>query len=260
MLELLLLIVFGFLIGIVVSMAGVGGGIFIVPILTFFYAFKVDNATATSLTTIIFTALASTYNYSRQKRIYYKTGLVLAATSAPGAYFGSWVAGHISEKLLGLVFGTFLVIVACRMAVSFVRRRTKEKTAQVKTDSELVKARRTIIICTILGFFAGFASGLLGIGGGILIVPVMTFALGLPIHLATATSLFTIVFTATSGSAEYFQEGLINFTFALLLAAGTVVGAQVGASLSKKISGRHLGLIFSLILLVAGVNMIMKYV
>jgi uncharacterized membrane protein YfcA len=59
-----------------------GSGVFIVPILTFFYAFKVSNATGTSLTAIIFTAMASTLNYRKQKRIYYKTGLVLAVTSA----------------------------------------------------------------------------------------------------------------------------------------------------------------------------------
>jgi hypothetical protein len=85
----LLLIVFGFFIGILASMTGVGGGVFIVPILTFFYDFSpLASATGTSLTAIIFTAIASTINYARQKRIYYKTGLLLAVTAAPGAYFG----------------------------------------------------------------------------------------------------------------------------------------------------------------------------
>ena len=83
MLDPLLLILFGFFIGILASMTGVGGGVFIVPILTFFYDFRVNAATGTSLTAIIFTALASTINYARQKRIYYRTGLVLALTTAP---------------------------------------------------------------------------------------------------------------------------------------------------------------------------------
>lgn len=80
MLDWWLLTVFGFLIGILASMTGVGGGVFIVPILTFFYGFVVNAATGTSLATIIFTAIASTFNYAKQKRVYYKTGLILVTT------------------------------------------------------------------------------------------------------------------------------------------------------------------------------------
>jgi len=255
----LLLVIFGFFIGILASMTGVGGGVFIVPILTFFYDFRVSSATGTSLTAIIFTAIASTINYARQKRIYYKTGLLLAVTAAPGAYLGGWIAKITQEQLLGLIFGVFLILVAARMIVSLARRKEADKTLPVKTDAELVRSGKIIIIGVALGFFGGFASGLLGIGGGTLIVPIMAFALGMPIHLATATSMFTMIFTATSGVAEYYQAGLVNFPIALLFAAGTVVGAQVGAYTSNKISNRNLTVIFSIMLTVAGANMILKY-
>jgi len=69
-----------------------------------------------------------------------------------------------------------------------------------------------------------------------------------------------MIFTATSGVAEYYQAGLVNFPIALLFAAGTVVGAQVGAYTSNKISNRNLTVIFSIMLTVAGANMILKYV
>jgi hypothetical protein len=254
-----LLPIFGFLIGIAASLTGVGGGIFIVPILTFFYGFVVNNATGTSLTTIIFTAIASTINYSRQKRIYYKTGLVLIITTAPGAYLGAWLAEIMKERLLGLVFGVFLVLVAIRMIVSVVRRRKQNEGLTVKTDTELVKSRKIIVIGAGLSFFGGIASGLLGIGGGTLIVPILTIFVGIPIHLATATSMFTMIFTSISGVARYYQANLINFPVALLFAAGTVIGAQVGAYTSKKISSRNLSLIFGIMLIIAGVNMILKY-
>jgi uncharacterized membrane protein YfcA len=87
----------------------------------------------------------------------------------------------------------------------------------------------------------------------------MTLAMGMPIHLATATSMFTMIFTSISGVARYYQASLINFPVALLFATGTVIGAQVGAYTSKKISGRNLSLIFGIMLMVAGVNMILKY-
>ena len=260
MLDPILLIVFGFFIGILASMTGVGGGVFIVPILTFFYEFTpLSSATGTSLTAIIFTAIASTINYARQKRIYYKTGLLLAITAAPGAYFGGWVAKITKEQVLGIVCGIFLILVAVRMIFSLAKKKNAEKNVSVKKDMELISSDKTIIIGVALGFFGGFASGLLGIGGGTLIVPIMTFALGMPIHLATATSMFTMIFTATSGAMEYYQAGLVNLPIALLFAAGTVMGAQIGAFTSGKISSKNLAMLLSIMLIVAGANMIIKY-
>jgi len=184
---------------------------------------------------------------------------MLAVTTAPGAYFGGWVAKITNEQILGVVFGTFLILVAIRTVVSLVRKKITDQKVSVRTDSELVRSGRIILIGIVLGFFGGFASGLLGIGGGTLIVPIMTFALGMPIHLATATSMFTMIFTATSGVTEYYQAGLVNLPIALLFALGTVVGAQVGAFTSKKISNRNLTILFSVMLIVAGANMIIKY-
>jgi len=259
MLDLLLLVIFGFLIGILASMSGIGGGLFIVPILTFFYDFRVQNATGTSLTAIIFTALASTFNYWRQKRIYFRTGLILAITAAPGAYIGGIVAKMIEERLLGLIFGGFMILVATRVIVGLALEKKGKDANSVKSDSQLARSVKLIAVGVFLSFFGGFASGLLGIGGGILIVPIMTFALGMPIHFATATSMFTIIFTATSGSLEYYQSNLINFPVALLFAVGSVVGAQVGAYSSGRISKRNLTLLFAAILVIAGINMLLKY-
>jgi len=254
-----LLIVFGFFIGIIASMTGVGGGIFIVPILTFLYGFLPANAIGTSLTTIIFTAIASAINYAKQKRIYYRTGIVLVITTAPGAYLGAWLTTVIKPRELGLIFGFFLIFVALRMIISLFRKKTQDKTSTVKSDTELLKSGKTIIIGAGLSFFGGLASGLLGIGGGTLIVPIMMVAMQMPIHFATATSMFTMIFTSISGVSQHYQANHIDFTFAVLFAAGTIFGAQVGAYASKKTSGQNLSLIFGVMLMIAGVNMILKY-
>jgi len=259
MLDFWWLVIFGFLIGILASMTGVGGGVFIVPILTFFYAFVVNSATGTSLTTIIFTAIASTVNYAKQKRIYFKTGLILVITTAPGAYMGAWLATIMEERLLGLVFGVFLMLVAARAIISVLRKKTQDKQSAIVTDTQLIHSGKTIALGVGLGFFGGIASGLLGIGGGTLIVPILTIALGMPIHYATATSMFTMIFTSISAVAKYYQSNLIDFPVALTLAAGSIIGAQVGAYTSKKLSGRNLTMIFGVILIIAGANMIIKY-
>jgi uncharacterized membrane protein YfcA len=259
MLDLWLLVVFGFFIGILASMTGVGGGVFIVPILTLLYNFLPANAVGTSLTTIIFTAMASAINYAMQKRIYCKTGIVLIITTAPGAYLGAWLTTIIEPRELGLIFGVFLIFVALRMAYGLVRKKGQGKTSTVNSDSELLKRKKTIVIGAGLSFFGGLASGLLGIGGGTLVVPIMTITMGMPIHYATATSMFTMIFTSISGVAQHYQANHIDFAVALLFAAGTIIGAQVGAYTSKRISGRNLSLIFAIMLTVAGINMILKY-
>jgi hypothetical protein len=259
MLDMWLLIIFGFFIGIIASMTGVGGGIFVVPILTLSYDFLPANAVGTSLAAIIFTAIASTINYAAQKRIYYKTGAILVITTAPGAYLGAYLTTIIKPRELGLIFGFFLVLVAIRMIANLLRKKHRNRTTVTVMDNGLVKSHKTILVGAGLSFFGGLASGLLGIGGGVMVVPIMTIAMAMPIHFATATSMFTMIFTSISGVAQHYQANHVDFAVTLLLAAGTILGAQVGAYTSKKISGRNLSVIFGIMLAIAGINMILKY-
>ncbi len=265
MLEILLPI-FGFLIGTIASMTGIGGGAFIVPLLTLLYAFVPANAVGTSLTSIIFTALAATFNYARQKRVYYKTGLVMALTTAPGAILGAYLTTIISPRLLGLIFGAFMIFIASTMIVDLNSLKKRHSAAEeksqsrAKSDSELFRLGKTIMLGAALSFFGGLASGLLGIGGGVLIVPIMVFAMNMPMHVATATSMFTMIFTSISGVTQHYLASHINLEYALPLALGTVLGAQLGAHASKKISGRNLRRIFGLVLVAVSVQMIWKFV
>jgi len=265
MLEVLLPI-FGFLIGTVAALTGIGGGVFIVPLLTLLYAFTPANAIGTSLTTIIFTAIAATLNYSRQKRIYYKIGLVLAITTAPGAVLGAYLTTIIPARQLGLIFGFFLIFVASRMAIDRYYFRSKRpdkgktgRSAPVYSESELLESLPRLLLGATLSFFGGLASGLLGIGGGVLVVPIMTLVMSMPMHAATATSMFTMTFTSISGVTEHYLAKNISPEYALSLALGTVLGAQLGAYTSKKFSAKLLHIIFGTIMVVVGIQMILKY-
>lgn len=256
--------ILGFLVGIIASLTGIGGGVFIVPILTILYNFVPANAVGTSSTSIIFTATASTINYARQKRIYYKTGLILAVATAPGAFLGARLTRIIPPNLLGLIFGFFIIFVALRMIININNSRHKKtnlaKAQQTfESDNAIASSRRTVLLGAGLSFFGGLASGLLGMGGGVLIVPIMFFALKMPIHNATATSMFTMIITSISGVAEHYMANHISFDYALLLALGTIFGTQVGAYTSKKISSKGLRRTFGTILLVVSIQMILKY-
>ena len=88
----------------------------------------------------------------------------------------------------------------------------------------------------------------------------MNLMMGMPIHFATATSMFIMVFTSTFGATTHYLAGQINFAYVLPLAAGSVFGAQVGAHVSKKISSLNLRRIFGLLLVVVGIQMILNYI
>jgi len=260
-----LLPVFGFVVGVFASITGVGGGVIIFPILTLLYGFVPQQAVGTSLGMIIFTAVASTFSYSKQKRIFFRTGLLLSVTTIPGAYLGAYLTTVISPKTLGLLFGIFLIYIAGRMILgSFVSRGvsgagSSHMEKPPVTDPELVSSRGPAVRALGLGFLAGIASGLLGIGGGAVAVPIMTLVLHMPIHYATATSMFTMIFTSLSGVLGHHLAGHVHWTSAVLLGVGTVFGAQLGARFSRKMSGRNLRLVFGLVLLAVSVEMLLKY-
>src|SRR5512136_784764 len=118
----MLLPLFGFLVGIAASLVGIGGGTFIVPILLIVYGFSPTQlATGTSLMAIIFTAIASTANYWRQKRIYFRTGLVLAVTTVPGAILGAFLADMLPSHTLAFIFGFFLIFMAARTMIDLTK-------------------------------------------------------------------------------------------------------------------------------------------
>jgi uncharacterized membrane protein YfcA len=265
----LVLPVAGFFIAIVASMTGVGGGIFIVPLLTSLFGFIPQHAVGTSLATIVFTAIASSYSYARQGRIFFRTGLLLAVTTVPGAYAGAYLTTVISPRLLGLIFGGFLFLMALRMIIERPadvdeagggpgRPGAKIQPPPV-ADAELVRSGRKVILGVSLSFFGGLASGFLGIGGGILGVPILSLGMGLPIHYATATSMFTMIWTSLAGVTKHALVHHVHPQFALLLAVGTIFGAQVGARFSRRVSGSALRRVFGLILLAVSLQMIVRF-
>lgn len=260
MLEVLLPL-FGFFIGILASMTGIGGGIIIVPLLTLVYSLTPANAVGTSLAAIILTAIASTINYSKLKQIYYKTGLLLALVTAPGAIVGAYLTTIIPTNVLAISFGFFLVIIALKIIKESYFDKTKNKVQDFlrrENKSFTIRVDR-LFLGAGLSFFAGITSGLLGVGGGIILVPLMIFVLGLDIHVAVATSMLTMIFTSISGVGQHFFLGNINLGYALLLGAGSVVGTYIGVHISKEFSSKTLKGVFAIILLAVSTQMILRF-
>lgn len=257
--SLALLAVF---IGVVAALIGVGGGFLTVPTLVLLFAFASQKAVGTSSSVIVATSISAAAAYAWQRRIDYRVGLALAAGTMPGSVLGAYATTFVSTQILRVLFGLFMMAVSLRMVLSSEKRVSKTSAAGGGWMRSIVDSKgasfdyRVVILPGVaFSFFAGVASGLLGIGGGSLMVPVMTLLAGIPMHIAVATSSFMIIFTSSSAAVTQVLQGNVEFQYAAVLAVGSVIGAQVGARLARRIKPGRLRKVFGAFLFLIGLRM-----
>ena len=233
----------GFAAGVLGSMIGLGGGIVVVPVLTFF-GFSPQLAASNSLFAAFSNAIASTASYARQKRIEYSLGLKLGLLSIPGTILGALISADITSSMFKLLFGTVLVA----SSVYIFSKRKMEPTAYNLS-------KRIMVLAVAASFFAGIISSLFGIGGGIVFVPLMAIVIGLSMKLAAPTSQFILIFASASGMIVHAILGHADFYQALLLAGGAFVGGFVGSRLSLEVEETKLKIIVSIVIVAAAIKL-----
>jgi len=275
--TVMLLVVVGLFSGFFGGMLGVGGGVVIVPILVLFFSLDTRQAVGTSLVMIVFTALSATLAYHAQRRIDWKIGIVGAFATVPGAAIGAYATRFFSSKSLAIIFGATLFFVAAAMLRRSFRSATKQRREIIgKTTNEILPRkeawRRRIVDAAgtvfeydanvysglALLFLGGLASGFLGIGGGLIVVPILAAVVGLPMHLAVATSMLTMIFTSLSGVSTHIILGNVLIAYAIPLVIGIVPGAQLGARVARRLRSLSLEVVFVVALLGIGTLLIIS--
>ena len=245
--HFLWLVPLGFVVGAYGTLIGAGGGFVLMPALLLLYRGESPELlTSISLAVVFFNALSGSFAYARMGRIDYKSGLLFSTTTIPGAILGVFSVAYISQQLFDTIFGLLLIA----MAIFLILHPKSEKVIRViKTNHfirKLVEANGTNhifsynpIIGIGLSLFVGYISSLLGIGGGIIHVPIMIYLLNFPAHIATATSHFTLAIMALTGTIVHISMGIFSHGLrrTIFLAIGVLLGAQLGAKLSKHIHG-----------------------
>ena len=230
------------------SMIGVGGGFIIVPFLSIFVGFNVKEAVALSLLSIVANSLSATVIYVKEDLVNFKLGLLLETSTMIGAIVGANILLLINESLLEIIFGLVLILASYRMI----------KGASLKEPEELILTIKKKISGVSASFLAGLASGMLGIGGGLLKMPILVLLLSTPTRVAIGTSVFMISITTVTGAYIYFSNKLINFYYGAVAVIGAYLGAQIGSRLSLKVKTSQLKRIFGFILLIFSVIMILR--
>ena len=233
----------GFVAGVLGSMLGLGGGIIVVPVLTFL-GFSPTTAASNSLFAALSNSIASTISYSKQKRIVFSLGLKLGLLSIPGTIFGAIMSTDVTPGIFKILFGLILIASA---AYLFLRKkiRDKEKTLSLQMIFFVISA----------SFFAGIVSAFFGIGGGIIFVPLMVVGIGLTMKKAAPTSQLILLFSSLSGIIVHSLLGHPDFTQAGFLAIGSFIGGIVGARLSIDIKERYLQILVSVVILIAAAKL-----
>ncbi len=221
-----------------------------------------QEAAGVSLTTMIFGLSSGSINYARQGRIDYKLGFVLGIVTVPGAILGAWVTQFMASDVLKLLLGLLLIPLAIRMlSTSNERPGPRKNVGNRKWTRQLIdrggQEFRYVINHPLIGilafFLIGFLSGLFGIGAGALRIPVFIFLLGVPMHVAIATSILTMVISSLAGAITHLDLGHVNLECVLWLVPAVICGAQIGAQLAKRTPPRILRKIFAFFLITAGV-------
>lgn len=247
----------GFAAGIFGSLLGLGGGILIVPLLTLGFGLPLREAVGVSLVSVIITSSASASVYLERHVADLRLGMTLELFTAMGALVGGLVAFLISEQVLAGLFAGLLVTTAMTMA------RRREAPSAAPTPLVPVEGAPTAgpaprpapVVVHRLGLgivgalFAGLVSALLGVGGGIVKVPVMHVVMGVPLRMATATSNLMIGITASASAIIYLNRGGIDPLVAGPTGLGVFLGATLGSRTIHRIDVRYLRVLFIVVLL-----------
>jgi len=246
--QYLWLIPLGFVIGAYGTLIGAGGGFVLMPLLLLLYPDQSPEIiTSISLAVVFFNALSGSWAYARTKRIDYKSGLLFAIASIPGAILGALSTAYIPRRLFNAVFGVLMI--AASVILLLYPSRAKETIGNrrsyhiarslVEKDGSVHTFSYNPRVGVGLSFFVGYISSLLGIGGGIIHVPLLVHLLNFPVHIATATSHFILAIMALTGTVVHIVTGSFSHGVrrTITLAVGVLLGAQVGALLSNRVQG-----------------------
>jgi len=281
--QFLVILVVAFIAGIIGSLLGLGGGIIVIPALTLFLHIDFRLAAGASIVSIIATSSGSAATYVKDRLSNIRVGMFLEILTSVGAVCGAFLAGMVKGSALYIVFALVLLYSLIPMGRKILAELglkrlpgASPQAREIPPDPLAMKlgfsssyydpyAKRQIDYnlhrvpagATIM-YFAGLASGLLGIGSGVFKVVALDTAMGMPMKASTATSNFMIGVTAAASAGIYFLRGDIDPLIAAPVALGVLAGSLIGTRLLARLAGASIRIIFFVVLAVIAIQMMLR--
>lgn len=263
-------LIVGLVVGVLSGLLGIGGGTLMLPIFRLGYGLSPTVATASSLFTIIPTAISGSITHIKGRTCLPKLGIAAGIGGACFSPLGVWLNNVSPDWLIMLCAAIVIAYSAGSMLSKGLKAPKKSlqgtqkgstKASSKTEDPELVVphlGKKELGIGFVIGLAAGLASGYVGVGGGFLMIPLMVSLLHAPMKLVSGTSLIAIMILAVPGVVYQIVLGNVYWLGSLALAIGTVPGALIGARLTKRVPERNLKLLFGALLLVVAVMLVVN--
>jgi uncharacterized protein len=240
-------IAIGLLAGLLSGLFGVGGGTVIVPLLVLFMGFDQRRAAGTSLAAIVPTATVGVISYALHGSVAWIPALILAAGAVIGAQIGTWLLPKTPITVLRWAFVGFLTVVIVSLFLLIPAR-----------DADLPVTILTVIGLVVLGLITGTLAGLLGVGGGIIVVPALMLLFGTSDLIAKGTSLLMMIPTAISGTIGNFRRRNVDLVAAVLVGAAACTTTAVGAWIATIVDPFLGNVLFAIFIAVIAVQMALR--
>ena len=260
--HVITLLVTGVIVGFASGLLGIGGAFIMTPVQYWVYTnmglptdMAIKLAFGTNLLTVLPTAISGVWQHHRRGTVWWRAAIIMGCCSLAGSLGGATIAVHLPGAALKMGFGALVLAAAIRMV-----------TAQLPKIEETPRSNPWLWVGVALPI--GLVTGLVGIGGGILVVPIMTLLLRFQMHRAVATSLAMMLFTSTGGVIGYIVNGLgvdglpaysigyVNLQSWFLLSITSVGLAQVGAMTAHRLPAKQLRYIFIVLMFYVGLKML----
>ena len=257
-----------FIAGIIGSLLGLGGGIILVPVLTILFDMPIHEAIGVSFIGVLVNSSSSSLVYIKNRITDMRLSSILELGAVIGSIIGAYTALLIDSNILSVIFGIVLGYIAIDMYRK-LKKNLEDNNIKSNSDDERQYfdegTNETITYSvirekegTILSIIGGIFSGLLGLGGGAIFVPIMNRIMKVPIKVAIATSSFMIGVTSLVGALIFFNNGFIDVAIVSPIILGIFFGAQIGSRVNKVIDKQILTNIFCLVLIYIAVRMIIN--
>jgi uncharacterized membrane protein YfcA len=254
------------------SMLGLGGGVFLVPIFTLFFAVDQKLAIGASAVAVVTNSIVGSTVHLNSRFTNLRLAMLLQVTTASGAIAGALVALYAKTNLINAIFGALLVYSAISMALrrraapppieadTLTRLRLEASYIDPATRAEVQYRPQRVPLGVAVSGAAGVMSGMLGIGGGAIQVPAMNLLMRVPVKAAAGTSSFMVGFASVATAAVFYAQGKIDPRVVVPAMIGIFFGSQLGSRLTRRVPTERLVLFFVVILLYLGGSLLLRAV
>lgn len=250
------------------SMLGLGGGVFIVPLFTLWLGVDPKIAIGASAVCVVTNSVVGSRRHLDNHYVNFKLAMILQSTTAAGATIGAMIALAINANFLKALLGLLLLYAAVSMvrgskvALANVPEDTPDPIGLMYDYQEGAETVRYVPQRLDVGLgasgFAGVLSGMLGIGGGLVQVPVMNLIMKIPLRAAAGTSSFMVGMTSVATAAVFYTGGMLDPTVVTPAMVGVLLGSSFGSALTKRVKVQQLVAVFFLVMVSLSISMILS--